>query len=190
MLSAAQMAQMNRLLDEALDLDPQGRRRWLEALAPEYEDLKAALKKALLPQEGQATGAEAVATLPKVGAAGDTTEFGSSLQAGELVGPYRLVRPLGAGGMAEVWLAERADGAFKREVALKIPVRLDRRQDLGQRFLLEPDILAALEHPNIARFYDAGVSQSGNPYLALEYVAGNNLLQWADQRKLDVRARI
>src|ERR1700758_2300908 len=95
MLSAAQMAQMNRLLDEALDLDLQGRRRWLEALAPEYEDLKAALKKALLPQEGQATGAEAVATLPKVGAAGDTTEFGSSLQAGELVGPDRRGRAPG-----------------------------------------------------------------------------------------------
>jgi hypothetical protein len=69
MLSAAQMAQMNRLLDEALDLDSEGRRRWLEALAPEYEDLKAALRKALFPREGQASGAEAVATLPKVGAA-------------------------------------------------------------------------------------------------------------------------
>ena len=78
--------------------------------------------------------------------------------------------------MAEVWLAERADGAFKREVALKVPVGLTRRQDLAPRFVIERDILAALEHPHIARFYDAGVSQDGRPYLALEYVAGKNLL--------------
>src|ERR1700758_3143412 len=95
MLSAVRMAQMNRLLDEALDLDPQGRRRWLEALAPEYEDLKPALSKALFPQESQASGAEAVATLPKVGAAGDTTEFGSGLQAGGLGGPDRRGRAPG-----------------------------------------------------------------------------------------------
>src|SRR6266436_5334752 len=190
MLSAAQMAQMNRLLDEALDLDPEGRRRWLEVLAPEYEDLKPALRKALLPQEGQATGAEAVAMLPKLGAAGDTTEFGSGLQAGQRVGPYRLVRPLGSGGMAEVWLAQRADGAFKREVALKLPMLSRLRKDLASRFVRERDILAALEHPNIARLYDAGVSGEGLPYLAMEYVHGEPFTAWCDAHRLGLRERL
>src|SRR6266403_2176053 len=99
MLSAARMAQMNRLLDEALDLDLEGRRRWLEALAPEYEDLKLALWKALLAPDG--SGAEALAVLPKV-EIGPQTVTVNPLNAGERVGPYALVRELGAGGMAEV----------------------------------------------------------------------------------------
>src|SRR6266481_6162365 len=188
MLSAAQMAQMNRLLDEALDLDPEGRRRWLEALAREYEDLKPALRKALLPDAVAAESGN-LATLPKLGAAGDPTEFGSGLQAGELVGPYRLVRPLGAGGMAEVWLAQRADGAFKREVALKLPVTF-LRKDLASRFARERDILAGLERPNIARLYDAGVSAEGQPYLAMECVLGQPISAWCDSHRLGVRERL
>src|SRR6266436_500051 len=189
MLSAAQMAQMNRLLDEALDLDPEGRRRWLEALAPEYEDLKAALRKALLPDAVAAESGN-LATLLKLGAAGDPTEFGSGLRAGVLVGPYRLVRPLGAGGMAEVWLAQRADGAFKREVALKLPMLSRPRKDLASRFARERDILAGLEHPNIARLYDAGVSAEGQPYLAMECVLGQPISAWCDSHRLGVRERL
>src|SRR5882757_7655369 len=142
MLSAARMAQMNRLLDEALELDPEGRRRWLEALAAEYEDLKPAFRKALLP-DAVAAESKDLATLPKI-AAGDPTMPASGLQAGQRVGPYQLVRPLGAGGMAEVWLAQRADGAFKREVALKLPMLWRLRRDLEQRFAHERDILARL----------------------------------------------
>src|SRR5262249_44735252 len=67
---------------------------------------------------------------------------------------------------------------------------LEMRDDLARRFALERDILAALEHPRIARFYDAGVSESGRPYLALEYVAGSNLLAWAGERHLGTRERI
>src|SRR6266436_970303 len=188
MLSAAQMAQMNRLLDEALDLDPEGRRRWLEALAPEYEDLKPALGKALL-SDAVAEGSKNLATLPKLDGA-EATELGSGLQAGELVGPYRLVRPLGAGGMAEVWLAQRADGAFKREVALKLPMLSRPRKDLASRFAHERDILAALEHPNIARLYDAGVSGEGLPYLAMEYVHGEPFTAWCDAHRLGLRERL
>jgi tetratricopeptide (TPR) repeat protein len=176
---------MSRLLDEAIDLDEAGRRRWLQALPAEHADVTPALRHGLFPPEGDA----AVVALPNL-SAGSNTRAESDLQAGELIGPYRLVRALGAGGMAEVWLAQRADGAFNREVALKIPARLDRRQDLARRFTIERDILASLEHPRIARFYDAGVSEEGRPYLALEYVAGKNLLQWADAQRLGIRARI
>jgi serine/threonine protein kinase len=186
-LSAAQMAQMSALLDEALDLDAEGRLRWLDALPPEYRDLEPALRQALLPQEGNHTVSDRLATLPKVDAA---TERISTLQPGERVGPWRLQRQLGAGGMAEVWLAERADGAFKREVALKLPMLSGLRKDLASRFARERDILAALEHPNIARMYDAGVTADGLPYLVMEYVAGQPLTVWCDVGHLGIRERL
>ena len=75
--------------------------------------------------------------------------------------------------MAEVWLARRADGAFKREVALKLPLLTQLRKDLAQRFARERDILASLEHPHIARLYDAGIDDGGRPYLAMEFVQVN-----------------
>src|SRR5579863_725144 len=112
-LSTPQIILMSRLLDEALPLDLEARRRWLENLSAENQHLAPALRNALLPTETSGLAA-ALTALPKVGASG--------LTAGAHVGPYELIRLLGAGGMAEVWLARRADGAFKREVALKLPM--------------------------------------------------------------------
>jgi TolB-like protein/tRNA A-37 threonylcarbamoyl transferase component Bud32 len=188
-LSTRQLARMSRLLDEVIDVDEVGRRQWLQALPPEHRDLEPALRQALCPEEGPADDGDVAAMLPNL-RAGVGAAVASRWRPGASVGPYRLVRLLGAGGMAEVWLAQRADGAFKREVALKMPAQLERREDLARRFVIERDILAALEHPHIARFYDAGISEDGTPYLALEHVAGTNLLQWADDHRLDVRARI
>ncbi len=90
--------------------------------------------------------------------------------------------------MAEVWLARRADGAFKREVALKLPMLNQLRGDLEARFARERDILASLEHPHIARFYDAGVDPNASPYLAMEYVQGRPLTEWCDAHRLNVAA--
>jgi serine/threonine protein kinase/Tfp pilus assembly protein PilF len=185
-LSAAQLARMNRLLDEVLDLDEPGRRQWLERLAPEHQELEAALRQALLAEENRG-GPDRLDTLPKVSMTGSPV---STLAPGDRIGPYQLERSLGSGGMAEVWLAQRADGAFRREVALKIPALREGRRDLADRFRVERDILAGLEHPNIARFYDAGVAQDGRPYLALEYVPGKELLKWADEHVLGIRRRI
>jgi serine/threonine protein kinase/TolB-like protein/Flp pilus assembly protein TadD len=188
-LSISQMARMARLLDEALALDETGRRQWLEALAPEHRDLEAALRRALLPDGAEAADADRLGTLPKLEVGGATGAVGT-LRPGDRVGPYELVRPIGAGGMAEVWLAQRADGAFKREVALKLPMLTRLRKDLASRFVRERDILARLEHPNIARLYDAGVSAEGLPYLAMEYVRGEPLTGWCDAHCLGVRERL
>jgi eukaryotic-like serine/threonine-protein kinase len=129
--------------------------------------------------------------LPKTVSGSDFNPLAASgLNAGDFVGPYELIRLLGAGGMAEVWLARRADGAFKRDVALKLPLLTRRRNDLEQRFVHERDILASLEHPNIARFYDAGVDTEGLPYLSMEYVKGQTLLGWCDTQALGVEERL
>src|SRR5262249_7883612 len=112
------------------------------------------------------------------------------LGVGALVGPYRLVRPLGSGGMADVWLAERADGAFTREVALKLPLLSRLRRDLATPFARERDILPRLEPPHIARLYDAGVTAEGLPYLAMEYVAGQPINAYCDAQRADITARL
>jgi serine/threonine protein kinase/tetratricopeptide (TPR) repeat protein len=186
-LTFEQMTRLNRLLDEALELDEPARRRWLEDLDPTHADLRVVLEKSLLD------GWSSDQTLPKI----DFRGIGSGslfptndLKSGERIGPYELVRPLGAGGMAEVWLARRADGAFQREVALKLPMIGGLRRDLERRFVHERDILACLEHVNIARFYDAGVSAEGLPFLALEFVPGQPITQWCDSQNLDVAARL
>ena len=190
-LSISQMRQMSRLLDAALPLDAAGRRAWLDALPQEHQDLAQALRDALLASDAQLAAIEKLTTLPELVAATRPGAFWSSgLQAGARVGPYELIRPLGAGGMAEVWLARRADGAFKREVALKLPALQRLRGDLGQRFVRERDILAGLEHAHIARLYDAGVDSNGLPYLAMEYVEGSPLTDWCDAHCLGIRARL
>jgi serine/threonine-protein kinase len=181
---------MSRLLDEALPLDAVGRRLWLDRLPPEHEDLARALRSALLPRDSQVPGFEG-RVLPGLAAANEGRALGDQgLQPGDHVGPYELDRRLGAGGMAEIWLARRADGAFRREVALKLPTLTRLRADLEQRFARERDILASLEHPHIARLYDAGVDPEGLPYFAMEYVRGERLTTWCDARHLGVRERL
>ncbi len=190
-LTVPQMTRMSRLLDEALPLDAAGRRAWLEALPGEHTDLAQALRAALLPDDAQRAQIDRLAALPEFASASNAgVPSTSGLQAGARVGPYQLLRPLGAGGMAEVWLARRADGAFKREVALKLPTLGRLRADLEPRFARERDILASLEHPHIARLYDAGVDANGLPYLAMEYVEGQPLTGWCDTHRLAIPARL
>jgi len=190
-LSIPQMARMSQLLDEALALDEGGRRVWLERATQEHPDLAAALREALLPGAAQATQLNALMSLPNLDAADQASAPGTSgLKPGARVGPYELIRRLGAGGMAEVWLARRADGAFKREIALKLPMRNRPQAGLEVRFARERDILASLEHPHIARLYDAGVDPQGLPYLAMEYVQGAPLTDWCDAHRLGIPERL
>ncbi|MEZ4589375.1 MAG: serine/threonine-protein kinase [Gemmatimonadales bacterium] len=109
---------------------------------------------------------------------------------GSLIGPYRLLRLLGQGGMGTVYLAERADGQFEHRVAIKL-LRSDRPSaDLRRRFLTERQILAQLVHNNIALLLDGSVTDDGRPYLVMEYVAGRPLLDYCDGRALPVRRRL
>lgn len=109
------------------------------------------------------------------------------LKAGDRVGKFRLVRELGRGGMATVYLAERDDGQFEQTVALKI---LDRSGETVARFEQERQILASLNNPNIARLITGGVTMSGVPYVAMEYVEGDPLLDYCNKRRLSVTERL
>ncbi|WP_313918786.1 serine/threonine-protein kinase [Tahibacter sp.] len=110
--------------------------------------------------------------------------------AGVRLGPFRLMREIGRGGMGAVWLAERVDGEFRQQVAIKLIRGGWDAADTQQRFRAERQILAGLQHPNIAHLVDGGVTADGRPWLALEYVAGTDLRQWCDTRQLDLRERL
>lgn len=113
-----------------------------------------------------------------------------SQSADTLVGRYRLKRLIGEGGMGEVYLAKRADDRFDQQVALKLLAIRKPNDAVVARFEAERQILANLEHPNIARLLDGGETDEGVPYLVMEYVDGEAIDVYCDARKLDTRARI
>ena len=104
-------------------------------------------------------------------------------------GPWRLVERVGEGGMGEVWRAERADGAYAQTAAVKL-VRPGLASDLLARFRAERHLLARLDHPAVARLLDGGTASDGRPYLALEFVAGEPITTYCDQRRLAVDERL
>ena len=109
---------------------------------------------------------------------------------GKALGPYRLLGMLGAGGMGTVYRAERSDGRFQKQVAIKVVPAALYSAELLRRFTNEQQILAALEHPNIARLLDAGVSPEGIPYFVMEHVEGIPVTEYCDAHQLSTRDRL
>lgn len=109
---------------------------------------------------------------------------------GERIGPFRVIRRLGAGGMGTVYLAARAEGEFDQQVAIKLIKRGMDSEEILDRFFGERRILAQLEHPNIARLIDGGVTESGQPYFAMEYVDGMPITEYCDQQNLSIDRRL
>jgi tetratricopeptide (TPR) repeat protein len=187
-MTPAELALISRLLDDALPLTQRERSRWLDELPTERAALAPVLRELLSLSDGLETGE--LQTLPKIGARlQPRAGLDLPLAEAEQIGPYRLIREIGAGGMGTVWLAERVDGAFKRQVALKLP-RLSSVDGLAERMRRERDILAALEHPNIARLYDAGIDAQGRPFLALERVEGQPIDVYCRTAGLPIHDRL
>ena len=180
---------LDRLLQQGLDLPQTERAAWIDALPPPQNTLAPLLRAHLLTVDSP-TGIEtadfpgALPTLPP------SALEQNEPKGGERIGPYQLVRPLGEGGMSSVWLAERADGNLRRDVALKLPHRHLLDRGLAARMLRERNILASLNHDHIARLYDAGVDAEGRPYLALEYVEGAPINKFCDDTSLNLNGRI
>ena len=209
-ISAPDWQQAFKLLDAALEIPAAGRAGWLKNLGSEHAHLQPALAEllaqhAILETESFLQSLPAFTNIDNLpGDAASSTLSGRSggraggrvgeLKADLSIGPYRLIRELGVGGMGAVWLAERSDGSLKRTVALKLPHAGPFQRQLAERFDRERDILAALTHPNIARLYDAGAGSgtgnTGQPYLALEYVEGLPLTEYCTSKNLGVRERL
>jgi hypothetical protein len=169
------------LLDEALALPDTAYEAWLTGLEGDHATLRPWLAKVLAESATPATGG----FLDKPAMLAD-----AGLEAGDAVGPFRLVRRLGEGGMGEVWLADRAEDGPRRQVALKLPHSFLLGAEAGMRFQRERDVVASLVHPNIAQLYEAGVSSSNVPYLALEYVDGTPITTWRREEYLSLDERL
>jgi eukaryotic-like serine/threonine-protein kinase len=191
-LDPAAWARLRPLLDEALDQPAASREAWLAALPPEQADLAAPLRRLLAhaddPLEGSGEHSRFSALPVLAGDLGEAADDAAEVPPD--VGPYRAIRLLGVGGMSSVWLAERTDVLLNRPVALKLPKATWRHVGLAQRMAQEREILAVLDHPHIARIYDAGVAADGQPYLALEYVEGRPIDAYCRERHLPLRDRV
>ena len=173
-----------RLLDTALELPAEERTDWLNDLGSDAAPLKGALAELLAKHASKETD-EFLKALPSLKTLErDTTHvIDGAPRSGEQIGPYKLLHEIGRGGMGSVWLAERIDGTFKRKVALKLP-HLTWLGGLSERMARERNLLATLEHPNIARLYDAGFDESGRPFMAMEYVEGSPIDVYSRERGL------
>ncbi|TMN18976.1 serine/threonine-protein kinase [Pseudoxanthomonas sp. X-1] len=173
---------LHALLEQLLALPPAQRQAALARACQDRPELRERLQRLLVLAEGD-------------GGFLDRSPFGETeaqedepRTPGRVVGPYRLLRWLGAGGMAQVWLAERIAGGFRQQVAIKLIAQLP--DPLQGRLSAERDILASLVHPGIARLYDGGVTDEGLAWMAMEYVQGQDLVSWCQAHHSGVAERL
>lgn len=169
-------------LDEVLSLPEEDRADWLAAFRAQRPELADFLEKLL--HEHRALADEHFLESETQQPTNEPSLTGVTL------GAYKLISHIGEGGMSNVWLAERSDGRFARQVAVKFLRLAVASGGAAERFKREGRILGRVAHPHIAELIDAGVTAKGEPYLVLEHVKGQQIDEYCDSRKLDVDARI
>ena len=177
---------ISQLLDTALELPDAERGAWLDRLEPREAAYRGVIEN-LLQAHARAEAAGFLASPVTLDGVPSPSAF-AAFRRGVEIGLYRLDREIGRGGMGTVWLAERGDGRFERRVAVKfLSIALTGR--IGQeRFKREGRMLGSLLHPHIAELLDAGVTETGHPYLVLEHVDGEAIDAYCRQRNLDAHA--
>jgi len=176
-------SRVQSIFDAASELEPGARPAFLDRECGEDAELRGEVESFLATLGGQTDyiGDSVRDTLQSA------LERIQGFEAGSRVGPYRLIRKIGQGGMASVYLADRADREFERQVAIKFTRPEVSAAEMSRRFRVERQILANLDHPNIARMLDGGLSDSGIPYLVMEYVDGVPIDEYCRGRQLSVR---
>ncbi len=187
-IDAADWARVSSLFDTARELPQDQLRPWLDRLDRQDPGLSPWLREMLAAHLSARTD-DWLERGPQLSPLHTDADDGG-LQPGAHLGPWLLHERLGMGGMAAVWRATRADALPAREVALKLPLAHAGSTRLAERFSREQAILARLEHPYIARLYEAGVAEDGTPWLAMECVQGLPIDDWCDLHKLGVRERL
>ena len=180
------LAELEPIIDQALELPESERGAFLDRACAGRAGLRASVDRIL------ALGVGGGPLDQSVGALGLTlADAADEPQPGRRYGAYRIVREIGHGGMGTVYLAERADAAFDMSVALKV-IRHERHTDpdVIRHFRDEQQILAKLQHPNIARLIDGGIGDDGVPYLAMEHMAGATIADYCRAERIPIPQRL
>jgi eukaryotic-like serine/threonine-protein kinase len=178
--------EVEALFDAALDRPRSERTVWLDGACAGDAALRAEVA-GLLAAHDRATGILDLSPRRMAALLGPDYD---TIDVVPRVGPYRLVREVGRGGMGSVYLAERDDDHYRQQVAVKILRRGLDTDELVRRFVAERQILATLQHPNIARLLDGGMTSDGRPYYVMEFVDGEHLDAYCDSRRLSIEARL
>jgi serine/threonine-protein kinase len=191
-------AQIQEVFDRVADLEPAARAEILASVRGTDHDLAAQVEALLAADARPHTlldgASPPLLSLSGLSAAEDepvpNEDDGADLMEGQRVGPWRILQRIGSGGMGAVYRAERDDGAFEQTVALKLIKRGLDTDEIIRRFRAERQILAGLEHPNIARLVDGGLTDGGGPWFAMEFVEGEPIDAWCDHRRYTVDQRL
>ena len=188
-MSQERRQRVEELFEGALDVPSESRAAWLRSRCGDDPDLLAELE-ALLAAHERADGLLEKEPGPLLEPSDPAEpDPGGDHAEQRRIGPYRVLREIGRGGMGVVYLAERDDGQFRRRVAIKL-LRSPYGDELEQRFLTERQILASLGHPNIAQLLDGGVTGGQIPYLVMEHVDGEPIVEYCDRRRLGIPERL
>ena len=183
--------QIAAIFDEAVELQGVEREARLDALCAGDAALRSEVESLLAGDAAAANGAVQLIDSPTLAREAWQELVAPASAIGSLIGPWRVLRELGRGGMGVVYLVERADGQYEQRAALKLMRASGDPAALRRRFLRERQILAKLEHPHITRLLDGGVTTAGEPYFALEYIDGEPLLEHlASRADLATRLRL
>lgn len=177
---------IDELLNRALDLESTRRAAFLDEIGAESPGLRREVESLLAAE----TDSENFLASPAIALSNDFFDQPPDAYAGKRIGQYKVVGELGRGGMGAVYLAERADGEFSQRVAVKIIRQTLTDPGLVRYFKRERDILASLNHPFIASLIDGGVSEDGMPFLAMEYVEGLSVTEFAKRKNLSVEQKL
>jgi len=196
-LSAKRWRLIEPILDEALGLDREERQMFLDTSCGNDAELRDDIQRLLAndrPSDDLDGDPDIGGLSDYVAVAVDSRLGGKRHQGREppirTLGPYRVLREIGVGGMGRVYLAERADAEFQQTVAIKVMRPAANDPLAAVRFQIERQILATLSHPSIARVFDGGVAEDGNPYLVMEYIDGLPLLDYCRRHRLSLTARL
>ncbi len=179
--------QLREIFDAALELASEQRREFVLSQCANNNQLANEVF-ALLEQEEKSQHAQTLKALHIASEA--MFQEQAQAQIGKHVGRYELLEEIGSGGMGRVYKAKRIDGEVTQTVAIKRLKFFDQEPEFARRFARERQILAALQHPNIARFLDAGTDAEGLPFVAIEYIEGLSILEYAKQHQLSLEARL
>ncbi|NNE69531.1 MAG: serine/threonine protein kinase [Rhodothermales bacterium] len=188
-----QWKRIDAIVDGALDLEPELRAEYVRKECAGDRELQKQVNAML--GAGDVAGAFLENEGPEMlgemrDAVRKAVEEDEDSLSGSHVGPYKLIRPIGRGGMGQVYLAMRDDASYTRYVAVKVIRRGMDTDEILKRFRMERRILASLAHPNIARLLDGGATEDGLSYFVMEYIEGQPIGEYCDANKLDVRQRL